>query len=82
MKIFKILLIFQFCKDNEKTKDKRLQTTYFFCGEKLRLKGNAGGNYWKELIDRIRDIRALRNLEGMGLFLSVSVTTPTNNLSS
>ena len=23
-----------------------------------RLKGNAGGNYWKELIDRIRDIRA------------------------
>ena len=22
-----------------------------------RLKGNAGGNYWKELIDRIRDIR-------------------------
>ena len=23
-----------------------------------RLKGNAGGNYWKELIERIRDIRA------------------------
>ncbi|MBO7287377.1 MAG: virulence RhuM family protein, partial [Bacteroidales bacterium] len=23
-----------------------------------RLKGNAGGNYWKELIDRIRDIRS------------------------
>ena len=23
-----------------------------------RLKGNAGGNYWRELIDRIRDIRA------------------------
>lgn len=22
-----------------------------------RLKGNAGGNYWKELLDRIRDIR-------------------------
>ena len=23
-----------------------------------RLKGNAGGNYWKELLDRIRDIRS------------------------
>ena len=23
-----------------------------------RLKGNGGGNYWKELLDRIRDIRA------------------------
>ena len=23
-----------------------------------RLKGNGGGNYWKELIDRIRDIRS------------------------
>ena len=23
-----------------------------------RLKGNTGGNYWRELIDRIRDIRA------------------------
>lgn len=22
-----------------------------------RLKGNGGGNYWKELLDRIRDIR-------------------------
>lgn len=64
----------------QKTKDYRPRI--FFCGEKLRLKCNAGGNYWKELIDRIRDIRALRNLEGMGLFLSVSVTTPANNLSS
>ena len=23
-----------------------------------RLKGNGGGNYWKELLDRIRDIRS------------------------
>ena len=23
-----------------------------------RLKGNAGGNYWKELLSRIRDIRS------------------------
>lgn len=23
-----------------------------------RLKGNSGGNYWKELLDRIRDIRS------------------------
>lgn len=23
-----------------------------------RLKGNVGGNYWKELLDRIRDIRS------------------------
>ena len=25
---------------------------------KMRLKGNSGGNYWKELLDRIRDIRS------------------------
>ena len=28
-----------------------------FAMDDERLKGNAGGNYWKELIDRIRDIR-------------------------
>ena len=26
--------------------------------EDERLKGNGGGNYWKELLDRIRDIRS------------------------
>lgn len=29
-----------------------------FTMDEERLKGNAGGNYWKELIERIRDIRA------------------------
>ncbi len=28
-----------------------------------RLKGNGGGNYWKELLDRIRDIRSSENTE-------------------
>lgn len=28
-----------------------------------RLKGNAGGNYWKELLDRIRDIRSSEKTE-------------------
>ena len=27
-----------------------------------RLKGNGGGNYWKELLDRIRDIRSLEKV--------------------
>lgn len=29
-----------------------------FAMDDERLKGNAGGNYWKELLDRIRDIRS------------------------
>mgnify|MGYP004444212663 FL=1 len=29
-----------------------------FAIDDKRLKGNAGGNYWKELLDRIRDIRS------------------------
>lgn len=31
-----------------------------------RLKGNGGGNYWKELLDRIRDIRSSEKV-GTGL---------------
>lgn len=27
-----------------------------------RLKGNGGGNYWKELLDRIRDIRSSKKV--------------------
>ena len=27
-----------------------------------RLKGNAGGNYWKELLDCIRDIRSFEKV--------------------
>lgn len=30
----------------------------WFTMDDERLKGNAGGNYWKELLDRIRDIRS------------------------
>ena len=30
----------------------------WFAMDDERLKGNAGGNYWKELLDRIRDIRS------------------------
>ena len=29
-----------------------------FAIDDARLKGNCGGNYWKELLDRIRDIRS------------------------
>nr|WP_081829880.1 RhuM family protein [Butyrivibrio sp. NC2002] len=29
-----------------------------FAMDDARLKGNGGGNYWKELLDRIRDIRS------------------------
>ena len=29
-----------------------------FAMDDERLKGNSGGNYWKELLDRIRDIRS------------------------
>ena len=29
-----------------------------FAMDDERLKGNGGGNYWKELLDRIRDIRS------------------------
>lgn len=29
-----------------------------FCLDDDRLKGNSGGNYWKELINRIKDIRS------------------------
>ena len=29
-----------------------------FAMDDERLKGNAGGNYWKELLERIRDIRS------------------------
>lgn len=29
-----------------------------FTMDDKRLKGNGGGNYWKELLDRIRDIRS------------------------
>ena len=40
-----------------------------FTIDEERLKGNGGGNYWKELLDRIRDIRSSKSL---GFFVIIS----------
>ena len=40
-----------------------------FTIDEERLKGNRGGNYWKELLDRIRDIRSSKSL---GFFVIIS----------
>ncbi len=44
-----------------------------------RLKGNAGGMYWKELLDRIRDIRSSEKVlyrQFLDLYATVWITAP------